>query len=632
MVDPVPDAIAVRRDGLGRHVLGRLAGTRHPAVATLGVMSRVTAAVFVGGGLLAFTESLGGLDSGTSGLGHTADIRVAGLAAVLSGLLILAAGPRLRRRDYHLALGWGTVLITAAVWFAADTPSAAVLAALYSAVAIGASFFFTWPAALGHLVAVVGAGLLAFAGTTLPVIDRLVVLGTVAMVAVAAGWLMRMADGAEADGLTGLPNRRGFDRAVQEAVSAAARDHRPLAVALLDFDHFKQINDRAGPVGGDRLLQVTSAAWQCELSPDQLLARYSGDRFALLLPGCTVEQARALVEGLRERLTAGTCSAGIAAVEAGDSGSLVTGRAGAALYEAKRTGRNRVVLAGVVESAPLLHELRSALARDELFLVYQPVVALESAEIVGVEALVRWRHPTRGVLGPDAFIPAAEADELIHDLGRWVTTHAVAQGVRWRERHGFTPNIAVNVAGPELGSPGYADRLLALLADAGLPPDRFVLEVTETTLDADSCAVTTALAELRARGMKVAIDDFGTGWSSLSRLDRLPLDILKIDRSFIEPLDQPDARTTLLGAVVALGRALGFDIVAEGVETPRQAGIVRRLGCGFVQGYFYARPAEIVDDALPTLGAGTTTTNPPSAAPATVATANRTAQLVTTPP
>lgn len=574
---------------------------RHPAVSTPRVMSAVSGGLLVGGGLLALAESLTDAGPGAAGgAGHSLALSVIALVSVAGGLVVLAARYRLARWTYHLVVAGGTVLVTASVSLAGSTVSAVVLAMLYTFIATGAFIFFSWPAALAHLGLVVLGALVGFTGTDLPVSDRVVVLGAVALVGLVIGWLVRMADVAETDGLTGLVNRRGFDRALAESVARATHDHEPLALALIDLDHFKAFNDSAGRAHGDRLLQATSAAWLGCLEPGQLLARYGGDGFALVLPGLTGEEAGLVVQRLRATLNGRTCSTGIATATTGDTGSLLTRRADAALYEAKRTGRDRVAHGDRPDQLGV--DLRRALDRDELFLAYQPVLELSTGALVGVEALVRWRHPTRGVLGPDAFIPFAESDELIHDLGFRVAELAVGQARRWHDRRGFDPNIAINAAGPELSRPGYADRLLGLLADVGLPPDRLVLEVTETTLDADSSSVIDTLQLLRRHGVKVAIDDFGTGWSSLSRLDRLPADILKIDRSFVSPIDEPGARTTLLAAVVALGKALDLDIVAEGVETPGQHAAVRRLGCGFAQGYLYARPAEVFDDAVPVVG------------------------------
>lgn len=469
-------------------------------------------------------------------------------------------------------------------------------ASLYLLVAVEAFFFVRWPAALAHLtVALVGAPL-AFSVVGVPLANRASLVALPAVIAVTVGWLVRRIGDADTDGLTGLANRRGFDRVLRGQLSAAGRDDRLLAVALLDLDHFTAVNDTGGRSEGDRLLRVTAQTWQAALGPAQVLARSGGGEFALLLPGHTMHSAAGVAEILRDRLPAGrTCSVGIAARAEGDSVSLLVGRADAALNDAKRGGRNRISWGPTSTDDVAAADLARGLRAGELFVVYQPMVDLTSEETVGVEALVRWRHPTRGLVGPDGFIPIVEAGDLIHVIGRFVLAEAVAQGVRWREQHGLLLEIAVNAAGGELTRPGYADDVLQLLTDAGLPANRLTVEVTERTLDADSPQVLKTLQELQAAGVRVSLDDFGTGYSSLSRLDRLPVDVLKIDQSFIRPL-RAGSDTAVLAAVVALGTALGLEVVGEGVETAEQAGILYRLGCGQAQGYHFGRPAAVTDD------------------------------------
>lgn len=342
-----------------------------------------------------------------------------------------------------------------------------------------------------------------------------------------------------------------------------------------------------------------------ELRSGCQLARVGGNEFALLLPDTGPGEARALVERLR---------------------AAVPGRRTRARPSPRWTpgtprrcwsgGRDRTARSG--EQAAMQHELRWALRRCELFLAYQPIVQLPGGRTVWMEALVRRRHPGRGVLQPGTFVPAAETSEVVHEFGEWVLARAVADAALWRAGHLYEtgPPPAVNVAGPELRARGYVQRFAARLAAGGVPADVVVPEVTETTLDAKSPGVVATLAELRDPGVNVALDDFGTGWSSLSRLDRLPVDILGIDQSFVQPLTEPGADPTMLRAIVAIGRALHLDLVAEGVETARRATAVTAGGCGFAQGWHYGRPGPRPRSRPgPSGGPGRRTRPPPATAP-----------------
>jgi len=558
-----------------------------PAVATPQVMGATTGGMYTAGGLSSLVATL----NGGQVIAHLGALRSLSVLSIAIGVGVLLARRRIPRRAYHGLVLLGTAQISGAVWLAGQPMSLAV-ASLYVFVAIDLFFFSLVAAAAQVVVLLTGAGL-AMSGGPVPVGARVVVLSATVSVAVVVGWLVRCADAVETDPLTGLLNRRGLDRALAEAMLHADSGTRPLALALVDLDHFEDVNDTLGHDAGDRLLVAVARAWEGALRSGCQLARVGGDEFALLLPDTGPTEAEALVERLRAAVPGSrTCSAGLAALDAGDSASLLVGRADAGLHEAKRSGRDRTARSG--EQAAREHELRGALRRGELFLAYQPVVQLPGGRTVGMEALVRWHHPEHGVLQPGAFIPAAETSEVVHELGEWVLTRALADAALWRADHlhetGPPPTVAVNVAGPELRAPGYVQRFAASLEASGVPADVVVLEVTESTLDADSPGVVATLAELRGLGVHVALDDFGTGWSSLSRLDRLPVDILKIDQSFVEPLTEPGADPTMLRAVVAIGSALHLDVVAEGVETARQAAAVTAAGCGFAQGWHYGRP------------------------------------------
>jgi EAL domain-containing protein (putative c-di-GMP-specific phosphodiesterase class I) len=321
------------------------------------------------------------------------------------------------------------------------------------------------------------------------------------------------------------------------------------------------------------------------LRPGQTLARPGGDEFALVLPGCPVDRAAALADQLRTAVGPQiTCSAGVAELGPRDSRAMLINRADALLYQAKAAGRNQTARPGIEHASPT--EIQDALVNGHFDLHYQPIVALGGSSVDGEEALIRWIHPTRGVIAPSEFIPAAEQSGAIHALGLWVLRracrHAVLAGTQRR--------ISINASGVELRRPDYATIVLTVLRDTGLDPARLVIEVTESTFEADHHDVVTALRRLRANGVKIAIDDFGTGYSSLSRLQFLPVDILKIDRSFIATVTDSTTDSPILCGILALAHAMSLETVAEGVETAAQAESITRLGCTYSQGYFHGRP------------------------------------------
>ena len=318
-----------------------------------------------------------------------------------------------------------------------------------------------------------------------------------------------------------------------------------------------------------------------------------------------------LVEQLRLAVPGGqTCSAGVAEWDPDESLSLLFTSADAALYQAKRTGRNGTRHHSHAASAVL--ELRRALRQEELVVHYQPILTLATVEVDGVEALVRWQHPERGFLLPGQFLPAVEVSDVMAEVGHFVLAQACRQAALWRASGG-PRSVAVNVSGQELLLPIYLAQLRQVLTSTGLPPQALVLEVTETSLDADASISLEVLAAVRQLGVRVAIDDFGTGYSSLSRLGRLPADILKIDRSFVRDIGPDTIRAPLIQAILALADALALDVVAEGVEHPHQARLLRSLGCARVQGFLYSRavPAAAVPQALLPRSAGAVPARPP---------------------
>ncbi len=417
---------------------------------------------------------------------------------------------------------------------------------------------------------------------------------------------------AHTDPLTGLANRRLFRERLGDAL--AAQQHGELAVLFVDLDHFKMVNDTRGHADGDALLgEVAERLIDLQFGhPGALVARLGGDEFAVLLPATSevavADFADRLVVSLARSYAAApgipvTASVGVAAAGVGerDPGAVLRG-ADLAMYDAKDSGRDRWkryashMHTDLLARVELEGELRDGLHRGELVVHYQPVYHLRTGRSQGVEALVRWQHPRRGLLLPGAFIPLAETSDLIVGLGRYVLEQACRQLASWTAEQGRDApvEVAVNVSPRELNQAGYAAQVLAVLHLTGLAPSRLVLEVTESTVMTSQHEVIDVLTELRAAGVRIAIDDFGTGHSSLARLHELPVDQVKIDRSFVVAAAPQDPTwpgdTTMLELLVTLADRLDLDLVAEGIETTRQLDAVRDTGCAYGQGFLLGRP------------------------------------------
>jgi diguanylate cyclase (GGDEF)-like protein len=524
-------------------------------------------------------------------------LRWLGAAALAIGLLVFAVGRALPRTSFHVLLVGGNALVTAAVLCTSGNELSVAYAGLYLFVALYGALFFAWRSAAVHLAAVVLACASALGPPTRGA--AVLVAGTTVVVAVVVAWLVRAASAAEVDPLTGLLNRRGFDRVMGSAVSRAERGGAPLALAFLDLDHFKLVNDRGGHSRGDELLRSTARALGVDRLPGQAVSRHGGDEFALLLPGLDTAGATAVVEQLRERLVPGSnFSAGVAAWQPGDSESMLCHRADMALYMAKRSGRGRTSSYSDATEADDPTELHASIQAGEVFVHYQPVVDLHTGLLVGAEALARWQHPVRGTVSPIEFVPAAERSGAVHALGAAVLADACVRAVGWLADIPGFGSVSVNASPRELEHDDYVDGVLRLLRRTGLPPDALVLEVTESALDEGAARITAALHRLRAFGVRVAMDDFGTGYSSLSRLDSLPVDIIKIDRAFVSPIGPTTVAAPIVAATVAMAGALGLTVIVEGVETPHQADVLRRHGCSRAQGYLFSAP--VPPERLPT--------------------------------
>jgi len=411
------------------------------------------------------------------------------------------------------------------------------------------------------------------------------------------------------DPLTGLPNRSLFLDRLGHALAAGAHETAKAAVLFVDLDAFKRINDSLGHHGGDQILLAVADRLTRAVRPSDTVSRLGGDEFTVLCDGVrSAEEACVIAERVAEELSApidvgGTeivlsASVGIALAEGGDPPELAVRRADAAMYAAKREGGARHHLfaesIGLVpaEILGLESDLRHALGDDQLELVYQPQVELVDGTIVAAEALLRWRHPERGLISPAEFIPLAETSGLIVPIGNWVLDRALHQLRDWDDQHaGLRPiDISVNVSPRQVRDPSLVETVRASLERTGIEPQRLHLEITETVLLEDTRTHLAALHGLRDLGVRLVLDDFGTGFSSLNYLKRFPLDVVKIDRSFVAGL--PDRRddVAIVTAVLSFADALDLQVVAEGLETDEHLQALQAMGCSYAQGFYFSRP------------------------------------------
>ena len=426
-------------------------------------------------------------------------------------------------------------------------------------------------------------------------------------------------DRAVHDPLTGLPNRVLFVDRLEHALARLGRQQSLCAILFLDLDHFKLVNDSLGHHVGDELLAAAAPRLKQALRSSDTVARFGGDEFGILLEDIASE--RDAIESA-ERIAAifarpfvlsgsghfVTTSIGIALARGGELADELIRDADAAMYRAKDRGRARyevfdeAMRGRAIARLRMENDLRRALERDELRLEYQPVVSLRNFSIVGVEALLRWSHPTRGEIPPSEFIPIAEENGLIEPIGRWVLEQACRQGAEWyRARPDAAPmTISVNLSAVQVSRRSLPQLVASVLRSTGLDPACLSLEITETVMVRDADGLGEVLQALKALGVRLVLDDFGTGYSSLSYLTRLPLDVLKVDRSFVDGLGSEPRDTAITETIIAMSRALSLDVVAEGVETSEHVRELSRLGCGLAQGYHFSRavPAADITHAL----------------------------------
>ncbi|MDC0434901.1 EAL domain-containing protein [bacterium] len=410
------------------------------------------------------------------------------------------------------------------------------------------------------------------------------------------------------DRLTSLPNRHRFELELEDCIQEGYAKDEHFAVLFIDLDGFKDVNDSHGHAVGDQLLSHVAERLSGKLSERDILARMGGDEFAAILRSDPDGHATAdtLLGCLNhefciaeEQLTVGA-SIGISRFpKNGDSADLLLQSADEAMYQAKKFGKGCVFTYNeslAVESRQrirLEHQLREAIVRREFILMYQPQVRCSDSKVVGLEALIRWQHPTRGLTAPNEFIPIAESSGIINEIGAWVIDEAVRQLALWQSTTVRNLRVSINIAAPQFQLDNFCDQVLDALARHCAPPDLLELEVTESVVMHNVKTVVERLNRLRGAGIRIAIDDFGTGYSSLSYLQDLPLDVLKIDRTFVNRLSDKSDQISLVNTILLLAAGLGLETVAEGVELPEQHAEIKRLGCDLIQGYLYSRPVHV---------------------------------------
>jgi diguanylate cyclase (GGDEF)-like protein len=525
---------------------------------------------------------------------------VAGFGATLGANVLRADGQMGGHPGVtaSMAIAWslGLLLIAAAAW-ARPAPGRVL--------PVGGWWELTAPACIATLACGI---LVADHFARLPTASILLAAATFAVALARLVWTLREVRSlalhrreALTDDLTGLPNRRALFRELEVLTAAGERSAHRLALLQLDLDGFKELNDTLGHAAGDELLIAVSRRLEAVIPGT--LARLGGDEFAAIVP--EGHDARAVAEAVGLALhapmdidgvgVAVNASVGIAYFpqDAGDARELAR-RADVAMYDAKRLG---TVVAGYtaehdehsLDKLALAADLRSALDREELWLAFQPQVDIASGRISGAEALIRWRHPTRGEIPPGVLLPIAERTGLMPQLTLWVLDRAVCQAAEWRQG-GLDVRVAVNVSAIVLVDATLPERIAETLQRHALTPDNLVVEVTEDAVMRDTSRAIQILGEIKASGVEIAVDDFGTGQSSLEQLKNVPADEIKLDRSFVLGMAEDPHDAAIVGTVVGLGRAMGLRVVAEGVETPAVWQRLAELGCDVAQGFGLARP------------------------------------------
>jgi diguanylate cyclase (GGDEF)-like protein/PAS domain S-box-containing protein len=410
------------------------------------------------------------------------------------------------------------------------------------------------------------------------------------------------------DPLTNLANRVLFRDRVEHALARAKRQKAQVAVMFLDLDNFKNINDSLGHATGDSLLKTITERLQSCVRTTDTVARLGGDEFAILLedteqPCNAVVVSDRVLEILEQPITLANrevivgMSIGIAVSQNGvETADEILRNADVAMYIAKEEGKGCYAIfksemhTKIIERMELEEDLRQAIEQEQFLLNYQPIVRLDTQEIAGFEALVRWQHPTRGIVQPLTFISVAEENNLIIPLGRWVINKAAERVRDLRDKFGVNLTMTVNVSGKQLQDPNFVNEVAEALARSNAAPNSLILEITESVMMQNSEGTLQRLRELKSLGVRLAIDDFGTGYSSLSYLQQFPVDILKIDRSFVEKVNEGLSESAVARTIISLSKTLQLSTVAEGIENEAQMNKLLDLGCEFAQGYYFAKP------------------------------------------
>jgi diguanylate cyclase (GGDEF)-like protein len=434
------------------------------------------------------------------------------------------------------------------------------------------------------------------------------------------------------DALTGLPNRTLILDRVEQMLVRARRNQTPVAALFVDLDNFKGINDTLGHGVGDQLLRAVAARLEGVVRDIDALGRLGGDEFVVVAEGMSLAAGPELIaerllaalkqpfklKGAEDTRLIVTASVGVAMGDRATAEELLRD-ADIAMYRAKWEGKNGYVVfeSGMQDAVQtrmeLEMDLRDAFEKEEFFVVYQPTFNLREMVPTGMEALIRWRHPTRGVVQPDDFVPLLEETGLIVDVGRWVLREACIQGAQWREA-GREVGVAVNVAARQLDRDEFVEEVSEALSESGIEPDALTIEITETTIMANAEETAGRLAAIKELGVRVAIDDFGTGYSSLAYLQRFPVDALKIDRSFISNIRHDSEGETLIRTLVQLGKSLSIETLAEGIEQAHELSLLREESCDTGQGFLFARPlsTEECESFLDTWGGAAPRTESPT--------------------
>ncbi len=417
---------------------------------------------------------------------------------------------------------------------------------------------------------------------------------------------------AQTDALTSLPNRVLFTRRLEEALKRASKDTTRVVVLFIDLDFFKTVNDSHGHEAGDALLRSVAERLKTAMRPEDLVARFGGDEFIVLLSRLEFQSAETVATETAQRLLgmlsepyliagariSGNASIGMATypIDARTAAELIK-HADLAMYSAKQAGRNQVARFAessgqkLADRGKIEADIRRGIAAGEFFLVFQPQVEIGSGAPVGLEALMRWRHPTRGLVSPAEFIPIAEQTGLIHELGRRALEMTCTQFKYWQQRDIF-PRVSVNVSAKQFEDPQWLDSVREVIEQTGMPARYLDLEITESMLVNDPDRIVSMLAEVNRMGVTLTLDDFGTGYSSLSYLTRLPFHTIKIDRSFINEIELPRQRG-IVQAIIAVAHSLNMRVIAEGIESPLQMTILRELGVEEAQGYYMSKPLDV---------------------------------------